>query len=767
MSTTSSSFSTAPLSAINRSFSNDFLQTGEEKTPKKIDLSSPSPMRSRSVTLDQELTNPNSKILSALNRIHAFVTAIDEYFRVFFLSDNYSKIMGRTRESSLGEIGYSDTHPEDVYAFKTIMENSSSQENFSQTMRIRKKHKDGRYLLFEDRVFITNRNGRVDNVIIFSERLNGVAPEQYLANPPASSPPSPPTQKLRALGVPQENNTVKFMKCLQATHALFFIIDHKGSIKEITNGVESVLGYTRDEVMAQQNHFELIHPEDRSELQPLVSTSPSVRSSVARQIYLLSRPLRKEHKNGEYVELRAKFFQISLNREKALFVIESSTPSTTHIEELLLARRDLRAETERRQQLEAQIIAERRMFAYIIHEIRNPMNAAMNLARLLGKNILDIGKAVTDSLATTAPLFGQLAPKLKQASEDLETIDIAHQSMLNVANEALLLNKIGEHKLHLDIQPCNLQQMLQSSIKLIATNNKKNIAIEITDLSAVNVTCDIDAHHLGLVLNNYLTNAIKYTNEGGSIKIEASLSHDRRMFKVSVKDNGRGISEADLPRVFQPFEQVKAADAKIGTGMGLATCKKIIEYMGGEVAVVSLEGVGSTFSFVVPVKLSTSVVANKGEVKKITNLAPEHYARLRVLIADDNKTNLRVMSRLLTSLGLNAKNITMVQNGVAAVEAAIKNSFDFIFTDVQMPIPEGELTPVEVIDGYEATRRMRSQGVQVPIIGVSGECDEEAQMNGVQAGMNMLLAKPFTGAKINDILMQSHDKGEKQSEAKE
>lgn len=252
------------------------------------------------------------------------------------------------------------------------------------------------------------------------------------------------------------------------------------------------------------------------------------------------------------------------------------------------------------------------------------------------------------------------------------------------------------------------------------------------------------------ILNNLMSNAVKFTNKGFvEIKAERSksdkpLGPDRVLYRFSVEDTGIGISVESRNRLFLPFSQADSSTTRKygGTGLGLVISKRLTELMGGEIGCESRAGIGSFFHFTVVLGLSKkqnqAADNSKPKEKKTPPLElPEHIKGSKVLLVEDNEVNQMVAKRLLEKAGLV---VSVADNGFKALEKLDEEEFDLVFMDVQMP----------EMDGLETTRRLRADRryTKLPILAMTAHALEEDRNISLEAGMNDHITKPIN---LNDL----------------
>ena len=248
-----------------------------------------------------------------------------------------------------------------------------------------------------------------------------------------------------------------------------------------------------------------------------------------------------------------------------------------------------------------------------------------------------------------------------------------------------------------------------------------------------------DPGRLRQILLNFLTNAFKFT-EQGLVELTASVrqvQEQRRVVRFEVRDSGKGIASDKLPLLFEKFSQEDSSTTRIfgGTGLGLAICKSLVEMMQGTIGVESELGVGSTFWFQVALPLAEPPAEQ--QLPDAGGVLP--CSGFRVLLAEDNVVNQKVATHLLKKMGAQ---VDVVANGREALEMANHLHYDVILMDCQMP----------EMDGYEATRRIRSQNQTVPIIALTAHAMKGDRQHCLEAGMNDYLSKPISNEALRQTL---------------
>jgi CheY-like chemotaxis protein len=253
-----------------------------------------------------------------------------------------------------------------------------------------------------------------------------------------------------------------------------------------------------------------------------------------------------------------------------------------------------------------------------------------------------------------------------------------------------------------------------------------------------------DPTRLRQVVTNLLGNALKFTS-AGTVTLRATSvpgpeGDARPWLRVSVQDTGIGLWPAEKAQLFQRFSQADSSTTRKygGSGLGLVISKHLVELMGGSIHVDSTPGRGSTFWFQLPLQAAMGPApAAAGVAAAVPKPRPA-----RVLVAEDNTVNQLVVGAMLERLGMT---VVVVHDGGEAVAALETDAFDLVLMDCQMP----------AMDGYEATRRIRSAGharAQVPIVALTAHALAEDRQRCDEAGMNGYLSKPVTLHALADVL---------------
>ena len=370
--------------------------------------------------------------------------------------------------------------------------------------------------------------------------------------------------------------------------------------------------------------------------------------------------------------------------------------------------------------------AKSRFLAAMSHEIRSPMNAILGMGHLMRR------EGVTPSQA-----------------ERLDKIHVAGSHLLEIINGILDLSKIESGKVELEHLPVNAAHIATSVAAMLQDQAQaKHLRIEV-QTATLPPCLSGDPTRLQQCLLNLANNAVKFTMHG-SVTLRVVLAQeggDEVLLRFEVEDTGVGVEPEQLERLFASFEQ---ADASItrrygGSGLGLAITRKLAQLMGGEAGAVSTPGVGSRFWFTAKLRKGDP---QAHELLTVTSGAAEaallrDHAGSTLLLVEDDDINRMVAQDLLEQV---AMQVSVAEDGLAAVELAQRQRFDLILMDVQMPR----------LDGLEATRRIRQlpTGHKVPILAMTANAFSDDRASCLAAGMDEVVTKPVDPDKLYEALLR-------------
>lgn len=370
------------------------------------------------------------------------------------------------------------------------------------------------------------------------------------------------------------------------------------------------------------------------------------------------------------------------------------------------------------------------------HDIRTPMNAIMGMTSIALMH-LDDKERVTDCL---------------------NKINSSSQHLLSLINEVLDMSKIESGKLVLSEEPFRLPDIAESILSLLYPQTeakKQDLKINISNLIHKNVIGD--PLRLRQMLVNIITNASKFTPDGGVISFQLSEKSSKipgsACYEFIIEDNGIGMEEEFITQIFKPFTRSKNSQSKNieGTGLGMSIAENIVQMMNGTIEVKSRLNQGTKFTVQIYLKLQQQgdemqkAPAPEG-TSALHCLMDADYHGTRILLAEDNALNMEIARELLSNVGIQVETVWDGQEAIDAVQAHPSYYYDLIFMDIQMPNK----------NGYEAVREIRSIDRedlrQIPIVAMSADAFADDVKRALDSGMNDHVAKPVELEKLMKAL---------------
>ena len=353
------------------------------------------------------------------------------------------------------------------------------------------------------------------------------------------------------------------------------------------------------------------------------------------------------------------------------------------------------------------------------HDIRTPMNAIIGYADLASRHLDD-------------------PAKLKNY---MENIQVCGQNLLMLLNNVLDLARIENDKTEMEYSVSDIEKDFRNCVAMFRNqaDSKGQTLTVTTQLQYPYIYADIP--HLTEICTNLVSNAVKYTGAGGTIRCDVTQKPGEKEgwcdTVVTVADNGIGMSQEFQKHIFEPFERERTSTvSKVeGSGIGMGIVKKLVGLMGGTVEVESRIGVGSTFTVTIPCRIASE---DETQAKRETNPSDQKcLCGTRILLTEDNDLNAEIAVELLQEEGCT---VDRAKDGVECVdmlEKAANGTYQLILMDIQMP----------VMNGYDAARKIRGlddpQKANIPIIAMTANAFTEDRQVALDAGMNDHIAKPI------------------------
>lgn len=412
-------------------------------------------------------------------------------------------------------------------------------------------------------------------------------------------------------------------------------------------------------------------------------------------------------------------FDASLQKSEAILCFRQvDAEKTQQLQQLHM----LESALDRARESEA---AQERFFSQMSHDMRTPLGV----------------------IIATVELAQRMSGDSQKTEDCLKKIQVSAGQLLGLINDILEMSRMAQTELRLKNDPCDLQEIVTQCLSVFQSEAELQQKTLHVAFNLANPRVSVDAFRLQQVLNNLLSNALKFTSQGDDISVEVSQPprQDHGMCKIVVRDTGIGMSEDFLPQLFTPYARESRFGTQnvLGTGLGMTIVKTIVSRMDGQIQVESAPGEGTAITLTIPM----APVADDAARETLPPADPLEILRGKhILLADDYEMNLEIGTELLKLCGAQ---VTQARNGCEAVEAfrtSHPGFFDMILMDMKMP----------VMDGCEATRTIRAMdredAAAVPILAVTANAFAEDIAATAQAGMNAHIAKPVDLKQLATVL---------------
>ncbi len=491
------------------------------------------------------------------------------------------------------------------------------------------------------------------------------------------------------------------------------VADQDGMIQLFSLGAQALFGYAPSDVVGQR--IEMLMPADVRDRH---------RGHVERFAAGDHASL-KMNDRGEIRGLRSNGEDFPAEASLARFESTEGRRFTVIVRDLTSQRLNERRLREARDAAEQSNRAKNVFLANMSHEIRTPLNGVLGVAQVLANTPLDPGQ-----------------------QEMVRLIETSGRALEQLLSDTLDLAKVDAGRLAIADEPFDLAQLAADVHALFrATAADKGIALDLALAQTVGGAFRGDSLRIRQILSNLISNAVKFTAQGGILVSVAATpdAGDRERVSFEVRDTGIGFEESVAERLFERFEQADNTTTRRfgGTGLGLAISRSLVELMGGAIRAEGQPGEGATFTFEIPLKRIEAQPCAPARAQPET---VSGHAGLRVLLAEDHPTNRRVVELILSTLPVV---LTVVTNGSEAVDAASTQDFDLILMDMQMPVMDG-LTAVRLI----RERQAREGRVRSRIMTLTANAMPEHRRASEAAGADGFLTKPIDAAALVEAVLE-------------
>jgi PAS domain S-box-containing protein len=642
------------------------------------------------VQVKQKLLYREQLYRSVTETVRDIITIYDRDFNCLFISKAVENTLGYPVEDMYQKKGLDLTHEDDLSEVENLLNKAILDRERRLIYSSRLRTKTGSYLWFEHSMNLEyDEKGEILRFIASARNIN----ERKLTE-----------NRLKTL-----NTQLQVRNDAINQIAILSIANQKGEIIEVNEQFTKLTGFTEEEVIGQPyNIFKSgIHPPAFYEnLWSTIKSGNIWRGEICNR-----------DKEGNLIWMLKTIIPFQLNGNSIDRYYCSLSADITN-------QKDRESQLQKaKDEVETAIKIKEDFLSVMSHELRTPLNSVIGISQLLQKISAD-----------------EYQEKL------ISTLKVSAKNLLNLINDILDYSKIEAGKVHVLEQPFRLKRLVENiknSFESYAV--EKGLNFDLLMQSGVPNLIKGDELRLGQILNNLITNAIKYTAFGFvKIKVRTLESEKEKASLIfEIEDSGIGIKENELQIIFNAFEQVRRnqLNALDGTGLGLSIVKNLVALMKGEIKVRSEYMKGTTFE----VRIPFQKVENPGELLLDEEGIEEgvNLKNTNILYVEDVYANQFLMRSILENYHASC---VIVDAGMNALELCKNRQFDMIIMDIHLPD----------ISGYEAAKRIRKLDhyTTTPIIAFSADTSEVTRKKVAESSMNELLAKPIELEKLDDILRQ-------------
>ncbi len=640
----------------------------------------------------EQLRDADQKIRAMLSSSQEGFYMIDHEYRVLMINEAGRDLVYRATGKKINEgmkivefVG-----PARIRGYRDLIENAKAGRR--QEIENMVQMEDGEYWFHNTYFPVKNEKGEVIAVCATTQDIT----ERKLVD-----------KAIERIRIEKEEYQFRLQSILDNTPMVVFIKNTDGRYLLINQAFREMFDVT-DDVVIGKTDFDFDSPESARRYREADELVIFTQENVVSEEKLI-------RSDGEYNLLIVKF--PLFDRQGKVYGVGCIATDISERERQRQQLIEARLKAENAERLQEQFLAN------MSHEIRTPMNGIIGMTNILSETPLDT-----------------------QQREFLDIIRHSSANLMGLINDILDLSKIKAGKLTLEQVLFDLPAMMRNALAPFQLPaREKNIQLLYEPDDRIPQLLSGDPLRITQVLTNLISNALKFT-EAGSITITVrlkSLRENSCTLLFAVTDTGIGIAANRLAHVFDSFEQAEAGTARKygGTGLGLTISRNLVQLLDGELQVSSKEGSGTTFSFQLPVLLprADEVLAAAGN----DAIAPQELAGKRILVAEDNEINQKVIFHVLQKAGIHA---SITNNGREAAELLeAGNDFDAVILDLRMPLMDGFQTAVYIREKLK---------LQMPIIAMTASALRNEREKCMELGMNGYLTKPFSPPRLFELLHQ-------------
>ena len=486
----------------------------------------------------------------------------------------------------------------------------------------------------------------------------------------------------------------------------YYRTDVDGVLLFVSSSVEPLLDYKPEELIGHKITEFYTNPNQREVF---------IQAMLDNDGHVEQYPITLRHKNGStiWMSTNAHFLLDDLGNVIGIEGTGQDFTARRIAEQNLLKAKEQAEQANRAKSL---------FLANMSHEIRTPMNGVIGFTSLLSQTSLD-----------------------KEQADYVDTINTSVNDLLIIVNDILDFSRIESGKIELHTKVVNTRECLNSVVRLFDAAAKiKSLNLQCIISNNVPEHLIVDPLRLRQVIANLIGNAVKFTDQGSiTLRAERFKNNLSDELRIEVVDSGKGVEDSEKDRLFDAFTQANHSIHRpgSGTGLGLAISKQLVELMQGSIGVKDNQDSGAIFWITLPV-IETDQLPEVIQDSSITEVV-DRYAGLRVLIADDNAINRKLITTLLSQRGVI---ISEADDGHSALDLALNNQFDLIFMDIRMP----------GLNGIEVTEKLRAENddIYTPIIALTAHALPHEQKTFLDAGMDTCITKPVLDYQLFKLLDQ-------------